>query len=385
MLSNSSWSQSQDNDISMYIFGHSLIHHEFQIFETPSQETSVPHWLYFLAEEADHNYKVSGQYGFLLNHANLPPSSQWGFDFVQAAWDSESETFAEAAFSHILLTPANFIQWQSPESNYVNEDSSPVDATNSILNWCHQQSENLNFHIYENWPDMAPFLSNDFPPTMSEWVNYNIHLENEFSPWFDEYYELIKNSHPDKCVKMIPVGRLISKALLMPPFNQIDVSDLYEDNAPHGRPSIYFMAAMITYMATNQEMPPNSYQPTGFISPIIAENYEILNQFLWNELAAFNEPDGTSKVFCPSSTTTQDPMVESSISINPNPSTDFIIVNSKVENLQLSIYDTNGKLVSTIQIIHNDQKIDISFLQPGIYYIKGTNKLSNQFQKLIKL
>ena len=51
--------------VKTFIFGHSLINHELQVNITPSQETSVPHWMHFLSVEAGHNYSVSGQYGFL--------------------------------------------------------------------------------------------------------------------------------------------------------------------------------------------------------------------------------------------------------------------------------------------------------------------------------
>jgi len=183
-LHQSSWGQSQNSDVTMFIFGHSLINHEFQIYETPSQQTSIPHWIHFLAQEADKQFKISGQYGFLQTHANLPPISQWGFDFVEPAWESDYEPFAQADFSHIVLTPANFIQWQGPDINYPNDNISPVDATSSILNWCTEQTENLGFYIYENWPDMAPFLSNYFPPSTSEWNDYNLYTQNDFAQWF---------------------------------------------------------------------------------------------------------------------------------------------------------------------------------------------------------
>lgn len=127
--------------IRTFIFGHSLIHHELQLHPTPSQETSVPHWSHFFAEAAGHSYAVSGQYGFLPQHANLPPIAQWGFDFVQGAWDSDNEPFSAADFTSILITPGNFIQWQGPADNYYNEDISPLEATTSIMDWCVEQEE----------------------------------------------------------------------------------------------------------------------------------------------------------------------------------------------------------------------------------------------------
>ncbi len=60
-------------DIRNFIFGHSLINHAIQVNPTPSQETSIPHWMHFLTAENDNTYAVDGQFGFLGSHQNLPP------------------------------------------------------------------------------------------------------------------------------------------------------------------------------------------------------------------------------------------------------------------------------------------------------------------------
>jgi hypothetical protein len=107
-------SHSQKN-VRTFVFGHSLINHELQVNVTPSDETSVPHWFHFLAEEANHDYAVSGKYGFLTQQRDTNNVfAQWAFDSVAAAWDSDNEVFNEANFTNILITPANFIQYQAP-------------------------------------------------------------------------------------------------------------------------------------------------------------------------------------------------------------------------------------------------------------------------------
>lgn len=66
----------QVNQVDIYIFGHSLIDHRPPITPTPADETTVPHWLEDIATAAGKTYTATGQYGFLTNHLNLPPSSQ---------------------------------------------------------------------------------------------------------------------------------------------------------------------------------------------------------------------------------------------------------------------------------------------------------------------
>ena len=300
LLISNYWGVQAQKNVRTFIFGHSLINHEYQVNVTPSQETSVPHWFHFLANEANHNYAVSGQYGFLQQHVNLPPIAQWGFDSVQGAWDSDLESFAAANFTNILLTPSNFEQWQPPTADYYNDTLSPIEATNHIFNWCSQQEDSMTYYLYENWPDMGPYLNNGFPPTQQEWQNYNTYLNGGFHDWFLEYHDSVMNANPNLCIRMIPVGPIISGLLNQAPFNQIPLTTLYEDDAPHGRPTLYFLAAMITYMAMYEEPTPNSYNfmPAQYIDPIVANNYQAATNYIWNELQNFNDSFGNNRVFC---------------------------------------------------------------------------------------
>ena len=89
----------QQDTIRSFIFGHSLLDHRPPAIPTPSDETTVPHWLYLLSKYAGKYYGSSGQYGFLPQHANLPPISQWGYDSVPPVWESDLEPFSAADFT----------------------------------------------------------------------------------------------------------------------------------------------------------------------------------------------------------------------------------------------------------------------------------------------
>ena len=290
--------QSAPDTLRTYIFGHSLINHELQVNPTPSNETSVPHWFHLLAAEAGYGYAVSGQYGFLNGHAvNLPPIAQWGFDIVPPAWNDNVESFADADFDNILLTPANFAQWQGPAVPYWQDTLSPITATSMLFDWTMMQEDSLTFYIYENWPDMAPYLNNGFPPSASEWTDYNNYLNGSFHDWFIEYHDSMILRYPNHCVRMIPVGPLISGLVSQSPFDQIAVTTLYEDDAPHGRPNLYFLAGIVTYMSVYGVEPPASFVIPGDIDPLIAERYDEIVAFCWDELAAFVDDEGMSRVF----------------------------------------------------------------------------------------
>ncbi len=369
-----------------FIFGHSLIHHEFQVNPTPSQETSVPHWLHFLAEEANHEFAVSGQYGFLPQHANLPPIAQWGFDFVEGIWDSDNVPFSEANFNNILITPGNFIQWQGPNENYPMDNISPLSATNTIFDWCTNQEDSLVFYIYENWPDMASYLNSGFPPSASEWDNYNEYLNDDFHNWFLEYHDALIQNFPNSCIRMIPVGPSISKLLQQSPFDQIPIEDLYEDDAPHGRASIYFLASLTTYMAIYEEKAPSSYQVDPIVHPIIADNYQTAVDFIWNEINNFENANGENRVFCspPVTVSAEHLFTKDEIKVVPNPVNDLLTIEGVFEDHSVEVFNVNGaKYASAINVAQEKNTIDLKSLPNGIYILIGRKDNEILYRKRI--
>ncbi len=376
-------------EVRSFIFGHSLVHHEFQLNPTPSQETSVPHWVHFLAQSAGHNYAVGGQYGFLPQHANLPPIAQWGFDFVPGAWDSDNEPFSAADFTNVFITPGNFIQWQSPLNNYPGENLSPIDATIAMIDWCIQQEEDLQFYIYESWPDMAPYLGGEFPPNSEEWNNYNDYLLDDFHDWFVAYYNGMAALYPDACVRMIPVGPIISNLLQQTPYDQIPIDQLYEDDAPHGRASLYFLASLATYMTMYKEKAPASFQVDPLIHPIIADNYLAVVDFIWDQLLDYHGAEGGNSVFCSSNVVSVDNQLGRTFNLTlyPNPVHDQLMIKGDFAPHSVSIYDIHGReFLSFLPVRVENEVIDVSALPSGIYFAIGRNRAQEIYyrKKLIK-
>lgn len=378
------YSTAQENK-NIFIFGHSLIVHDPPINPTPSNETTVPHWLHFLAEADTNTIAVSGQYGFLPQHANLPPISQWGFDYVTPAWESDTEPFSDANFNTILLTAGNFIQDQpSNVAYYNNPNMTPVSATVDIIDWVNQQNVNTPIYIYENWPDMAGFLNNGFPASNTEFQNYNSYTENAFNDWWLDYQDFLIAERPDETIKMIPVGPIISKLLSQAPYNQIPITELYEDDAPHGMPTIYFLAAIITYSAIYQTPTPSNFTVPNTVNNVIASNYSNITNFIWNELLAFNfDANGESRVFTDNSLSVSDFSL-TDISIYPNPTDHILYFNTSINDVKIECYDVLGKNVDLNWSV-TDRTIDTSILENGVWFIKIISDEIIMTKKIIKI
>ncbi|WP_346882487.1 T9SS type A sorting domain-containing protein [uncultured Algibacter sp.] len=370
------------NEKTMYVFGHSLIVHA-----SPTNETTVPHWLHHLAKEANNTIAVSGQYGFLPSHDELPPISQWGFEDVIPAWDSDTENFSDIGFDTFLITPANFVQYKPSNENYDGgaNDTSPVQSTLTIVDWINNQEPEAVSYIYENWPDMAGYISygNTFPPTPQEFENYNTYTQGDFHDWWIDYHNFIQDARPSEHVRLIPVGSVMSKLLTQEPLNQIPILDLYEDDAPHGRPTLYFLASLITYMAIYEQKAPATYSVPNTVHVLLRDNYQSTIDFIWAELLAFNDSSGDSLVFENNVLNTESFDFKDDITIYPNPTRDYINITASVDNYTIELYDVKG---TKLRITKNDvnDTINISNLPNGIYFLKLNNARFSTIKRIIK-
>ena len=71
----------------------------------------------------------------------------------------------------------------------------------------------------------------------------------------------------------------------------------------------------------------------------------------------------------------------SNFEVYPNPANDFITVNGITQS-QVSILDISGKTVSSVNAMQ--QRIDISLLAPGVYFVEATTARGIQQKKFIK-
>lgn len=260
-------------EVRNYIFGHSLIVHAEPLEPAEPDETTIPHWLGLLAETDANSYRVDGQYGFLRSHAELDPQPQWGFANVAGVWDVDSGmSFGDADFTHVLLTPANFIQGQAADAPFEDDPSgpSPLSTTLEIIDKVVAAEPGVEILIYENWPDLAAF--SQFPPDERALAAYHEYTATGFHEWWIAYVDALQSARPDVAIELVPVGSTIARLLSTSPWDQIPVIELYEDDAPHGRPTIYFLAALITYSHLFGSEPPTSFEAPPSVHPLIRDD-----------------------------------------------------------------------------------------------------------------
>ena len=269
--------------VKTFIFGNSLVHHL-----TDSDETTVPYWVDYFADANGQNFAIDGQWGFLRNFAaDFPPIANWSFRGVKSVWDSDSKPFGAAGFDHVMITPANFIQYQSADLAYEGdnpEGASPLSATLQIMDQVVATGSKPAFLIYEGWPEMAG-VARRFPPNARDMRRYHKFTQSQYHSWYVAYQKELTQARPDLEVRLIPVATVLARLLSETGLSEIDAEDLYQDDAPHGTANLYFLAGAITYAALFDSELPNFTDLPNNLHPAIAANWENVRTLIGDEIS----------------------------------------------------------------------------------------------------
>lgn len=272
------------DDSKVYFFGNSLVHH----LSEDDEVSNVPHWLNEMAKAGGKGFAADGEWGFLRNFAEgLPPKTNWAFDGVKRVWSQGRQGFGDAGFDAVVLTPTNFIQYQRPDVPYDGDNPtgvSPLDAMLTVFDWVHQQSPQSRLFIYEGWADMGTFTRR-FPPNARSLRRYHAYNLADYHEWYDDLIDTLDTARPDHNVQLIPVGSVLSQLLAGDGIlSGLPAESFYTDDAPHGTPSLYLLAAMITYASLYNEAPPANFSPPITLHPDVVEKYQDISAAIWNAM-----------------------------------------------------------------------------------------------------
>jgi hypothetical protein len=371
----------QIEEIHLYTFAHSLIDHRPPATPTPSDETTILHWIYDIAQHAGKDFSTTGQFGQLTQHVDgLPPNSNLGYDLVPTSWDEETTSFSDSSINTVLITPANFIQYVSPTEPDPSDPSgrSVINLTQTVFDWVDNEKPDMRYFIYGNWPEMD--LDLPYPPNLPSqeeidfFHNTTIGQTGSFANWWLDYQDGMISARPALNTRLIPVGMIISKILNDVIPNVIPFDELYEDSAPHGRANIYFLAGMITYMAMFEENIPNDYAPYDIISTAIIDNLEVIKNFAWDELLSFDFPNGDSRVFYSTSLSLDESDKASGFVIAPSIVQDFFKIKFNHQgNYNLQLIDSYGRIYKD-KLINKSETVLVPDLSAGVYLVRILDK-----------
>lgn len=246
--------------LSVHVFGNSLVHH---LSDDPA--TNVPYWLARLAQAGGRDLALTGQWGFLRDFAAQGVAPNWSFDGVTAR---------RGAADTVLVTPANFIQYQAPDRPFEGDNptnASPVSVTLDVIDRATADWPDARIVIYEGWPDMGGF-TRGFPPSgrnLRRWHGYAL---GDYHDWFRDYVAALQAARPGVDITLLPVSSVLS-GLQTGLLAEMPVEALYSDDAPHGTATQYFLAALVAYTALYEAVAPDSFEPPETLHPLVRDAY----------------------------------------------------------------------------------------------------------------
>ena len=181
------------------------------------------------------------------------------------------ESFGDANFNTVLFTEANFRQYYPPTESdpdgFLPESS--VASTVTVFDWVDMAQPGVRYVIYENWPDMAGYTSADFQsgyPSTQELAAYHAYTLGAFHDWWLDYQDAMIEQRPELNVRMVPVGSVLA-TLLTNELADLPAEVLYEDDAPHGRPTLYFLAGLTTFPRSRGKAENLNFHTAAFQRP----------------------------------------------------------------------------------------------------------------------
>lgn len=251
------------NAATAYFFGNSLVEHPT---ETP--ETSAVYWLNYIAKATGKDLRADGTWVFLQDiKGKLPPQAEWSVPGVRSAWRGDL-----APYDAVVLTPTNFIQYLRPDQPFDEGNPNGLTALGAAQLAFDHAGPDARLFIYEGWADMGVVIGK-YPPSARQLRKYHRENAGDYHDWYEAYIEGLAQLYPANPPRLIPVASTLAQIFDMPELKGLEGTDLYLDDAPHGTPTTYFLAAMVTYAALYEVAPPAALVLPSGIHPLVRANY----------------------------------------------------------------------------------------------------------------
>jgi len=360
--------------VDMYYYKNSLYNHA-QPGTDADANTNVGNWIARMAQQAPipNSATLGSTFGFITNWT-VPPTDGGFFTEITTPYINGSWAGAEN-IDLVGFVPDNFDGQAFDPADTTNLGASYEERISFFINEWETNAPNSNrrYVIYTGWPTLGGYGGTaDDPSTVttsqySNWRNYGLTV---YQNWMQLLVYRLQMNYPSLEIRIHD----ISRALLMMHENEIvgDIapSVLFEDLAPHGRSSWYFLAAIAEYIELYDEKPPVNFvfQSSWNVAPEITENYQLIVNYFWNILK------GTT------STSNTDILPNSGFKILENPARNMITINTDYSDFTTMLISTSGEIVQTSE---NSKKIEISHLPKGLYFLKLSNSVYCGEQKVI--
>lgn len=284
---------SEINSVTGYVKGHSLWQHGGQA------DYMTGEWLHRFATYAGKTSEWTGRFGQLDQHAAAIPlafndqNRAFGYPYGEGTADEPwtSGTWPSADWDHLVTMPWNFAQ----NSTAYDVRPDPMTHLESVVDYWIANAPTAKRMIFEHWPEtgMQPGGASGANLSDANWRAFWGYTRGDYHAWFLDFQDEINTTRPAADIHMIPVGPILADLFLDESYmDGVPSTDYFEDDAPHGLPSLYFLSAMIWYQQIYGVSVDSSYPiPTttpANIPAAIRNNFPAIIAFIDSRLDYYN-------------------------------------------------------------------------------------------------
>jgi hypothetical protein len=191
----------------------------------------------------------------------------------------------------VMFLPDNFdAQYFHPTAT-TNRGFAYVSHTLSLIDAWESNAPNANrrYIIYAGWPDLLIHGgTNNDPTTLTpqQWAAWMTFGLGAYQTWFELYVSLLQAARPNLDIRLHNVSKAVMLTYRDTVVSTIPITSLFEDLAPHGRNTWYFLAGIAEYIELYGEKPPVGFVFDGAwdVHSTVTNNYQAIVDYMWGVL-----------------------------------------------------------------------------------------------------
>ena len=252
--------------------------------------TSTANWLARLAPAAPNGgntYTCGWQFGF-ANGWTLPPNAQ-GQEVVTSPHMSGTSWTGGNQIEVVEFVPDNFEGW-TVAPNVPN--SLGFTYTTRLLEmidgWeANAPNANRKYRLYVGWRLLSGYgattVGDLTAPMIANWISDSL---GSYQAWFEDLEAQLQAARPGLDIGRHDVNRALMLTYRDTVVSTIPATSLFEDMAPHGFSTWYFLAAVADYIELFNEKPPAGFVFDGAwgVNATVTANYQAIVDFMWGVL-----------------------------------------------------------------------------------------------------
>lgn len=144
---------------------------------------------------------------------------------------------------------------------------------------------NRSYVIYAGWPAMDAY-GDPATLTPTQAANYQAYALGAYQTWLQTLLSQLQAALPSLNIRLNNVSRAVITTWRDTAVSTIPATALFEDNAPHGTATWYFLAGIAEYMELFNEKPPSNFviNPAWGVHQTVVDNYQTIVNFMWTVL-----------------------------------------------------------------------------------------------------